>query len=133
VYKKANKNTQNQKGRFFRSAAESGCFYWSVGISVGILSTKEFGGNTLRFGRKPFFPQNGGWAPQKGGHDPPFEEKRGSSQKNNTKMYRPSFSPVSVWQILRNTNRIPTENTKLVYNSSSYVVYSYQPVIAYLG
>ncbi len=30
----------------------------------------------LRFGGKPFFPQNGGSAPQKGGHDPPFEEKR---------------------------------------------------------
>jgi hypothetical protein len=41
----------------------------------------------LRFGGKPFFPQNGGWAPQKGGHDPPFEEKRGSRQKNNTEMY----------------------------------------------
>ncbi len=27
VYKNANKNTQNHKGRFFRSAAESGCFY----------------------------------------------------------------------------------------------------------
>ncbi len=27
VYKNANKNIQNQKGRFFRSAAESGCFY----------------------------------------------------------------------------------------------------------
>jgi hypothetical protein len=27
VYKNANKNTQHQKGRFFRSAAESGCFY----------------------------------------------------------------------------------------------------------
>jgi hypothetical protein len=27
VYKNANENTQNQKGRFFRSAAESGCFY----------------------------------------------------------------------------------------------------------
>ncbi len=31
----------------------------------------------LRFGGKPFFPQNGGWAPQKGGHDPPFKEKKG--------------------------------------------------------
>jgi hypothetical protein len=49
--------------------------YWSVGILVGILSIKEFGGNSFRFGGKPFFPQNGGLAPQKGGHDPPFEEK----------------------------------------------------------
>ena len=51
----------------------------------------------LRFGGKPFFPQNGGWAPQKESHDPPFKEKRGSRQKNNTEMYRPSFPPVSVW------------------------------------
>jgi hypothetical protein len=41
----------------------------------------------LRFGGIPFSPQNRGWAPQKGGHDPPFKEKRGSCQKNNTKMY----------------------------------------------
>jgi hypothetical protein len=72
-------------------------WYWLVSILVGILSTKEFGGISLRFGGKPFFPQNGGWAPKKGGHDPPFKEKRGSRQNNNTKMYRPSFSPVSVW------------------------------------
>jgi hypothetical protein len=31
-------------------------WYWSVGILVGMLSTKEFGGNCLRFGGKPFFP-----------------------------------------------------------------------------
>ncbi len=30
VYKNANKNIQNQKGRFFRSAAESGCFYHTL-------------------------------------------------------------------------------------------------------
>jgi hypothetical protein len=59
-------------------------WYWPVAILVGILSTKEYGGNSLRFGGKPFFPQNGGWAPQKGGRDPPFEEKMGSRQKNNT-------------------------------------------------
>ncbi len=70
-------------------------WYWLVGILVGILSTKEFGGNSLRFGGKTFFPQNGGWAPQKRGYDPPIKEKRGSCQKNNTKMYRPSFPPVS--------------------------------------
>ncbi len=59
----------------------------------------------LRFGGKPFFPQNGGWAPQKGAHDPPFEEKRGSRKKKyqnvptkfssgiglvNTKKYQPN-------------------------------------------
>ena len=27
-------------------------------VSVSILSTREFGGKSLRFGRKPFFPQN---------------------------------------------------------------------------
>jgi hypothetical protein len=32
VYKNANKNTQNQKGSFFRSAAESGCFYRTTDI-----------------------------------------------------------------------------------------------------
>ncbi len=48
------------------------------------MSTKEFGGNSLRFGGKPFFPQDGGWAPKKGGHDPPFEEKRGSCQNKHS-------------------------------------------------
>jgi hypothetical protein len=81
-------------------------WYWLVGILVGILSTKEFGGNSLRFGGKPFSSQNGGWAPQKGGHDPPFEDKRSSHQKKlyqnvptkfssgigsvNTKKYQPN-------------------------------------------
>ncbi len=55
-------------------------------LMVGILSTEEFGGNSLRFGGKPLFPQNGGWAPKKGGHDPPFEDKRGSRQNNNTEI-----------------------------------------------
>jgi hypothetical protein len=104
-------------------------WYWSVGIYilVGILSTKEFGGNFLRFGGKPFFPQNGGWAPKKGGHDPPFKEKRGSCQNNNTKIYRPSFPPVLVQYKPRNTNRIPTKKNESVSNSifcthMSYVV-----------
>ena len=34
----------------------------------------------LRFGGKPFFPQNGGWAPQKGGHDP-LSRKKGVPAK----------------------------------------------------
>ncbi len=66
-----------------------------VSISVGILSTKEFGGNSYRFGGKPFIPQNGGWAPEKGGCDPPFEEKRGSRQnKHSLRVGWRNFFPV---------------------------------------
>jgi hypothetical protein len=55
-------------------------WYWSVGILVGILSTKEFGGNSLRLGGKPFFSQNGGWAPQKGAMTP-LSRKKGVPAK----------------------------------------------------
>jgi hypothetical protein len=37
MYKNANKNTQNQKGRFFRSAAESGCIYYTSCAVVSVF------------------------------------------------------------------------------------------------
>jgi hypothetical protein len=80
-------------------------YYRSVGILVGILSTIEFGRNSLRFGGKPFFPQNGGWAPQKGGHDPPFEEKRGSRQKIIPKCTNQVF----LWYWFGKYQEIPTD------------------------
>ncbi len=59
-----------------RGAELSGHFYWSVGILVSILSTKEFGGNSLRFGGKPFFLKMGAW-PLKKRAMTPLSRKKG--------------------------------------------------------
>ena len=44
----------------------------------------------------------------------------GSRHFFNTEMYQPSLPLVLVGKIPRNTNRIPTENTESVYNSSIF-------------
>ena len=48
----------------------------------------------------------------------PAKKKRGSCEDFHTKNYRPNFPSVSVLVIPRNSDRIPTENTESVYNSS---------------
>ncbi len=71
-------------------------FNWAVGISVRITSLagtpffRKRGAECIEKGAcAPFFPQ-------KGGQGPLFEGKRGSRQKNDTKMYRPRFPLVSL-------------------------------------
>jgi hypothetical protein len=84
--------------QFFRCQYFAGIrFNWAVGISVGITSLAG----------TPFFRKRGAgcikkgaiapFSPHKGGKCPLFEGKRGSQQKNDTKMYRPRFPSVSVW------------------------------------
>jgi hypothetical protein len=91
--------------------------YWSVGILVGILSTKEFGRNSFRFGGKPFFPQNGCLAPENGGHDPPFKEKGVPDKKTIPKCTHRVFLRYRFGKY----QEIPTKyRPKLpVYNSTS--------------
>ncbi len=87
------------KGRAHAAPAlcKTTLFNWAVGILVGITSLagtpffRKTGAGCIKKGAgAPFFPQ-------KGGQCPLFEEKSGSRQKNDTKMYRLRFPLVSVW------------------------------------
>ena len=64
----------------------------------------------------PPFSTKGGWAPQKGGHCPPFEEKRGSRQHFDTDRVFLRYR----YGKYQNTNQYRLNNTDSVYNSTIF-------------